>query len=369
MRLLTSWMCRVHCHRIIKLSGTLQQFAPEKELIENVHGVRRSFLDIGSELRRKLTSPDIEADPVFSSSATPTVYFIGKMLWSKGLGSLMDLIQYAEESAGLKVKVDMYGGGPNKDEASAKAEKMGIDMPFHGPIDHAELGWSHKVFVNPSTSEVLCTTVAEALAMGKFVVLPSHPSNDFFAQFPNCLPYTNKEEFVGNLYYALTHSPEPLTEEYSYALSWEAATERFAAAGSISVAEAEAMEEALSSSEAGIDVSLPPLTSNEEQRKKISRTFRRTRGRYRYFRARLSEEISKSNVLPKPLQQRLTAELDKRLDVDLDELLSSPKLRVKLSPAKLDKLLLELYDSVVQGPSGDVFRVIGGGSNVGRQSK
>ena len=98
--------------------------------------------------------------------------------------------------------------------------------------------------------------------MGKFVVLPSHPSNDFFAQFPNCLPYTNKEEFVGkdrlvvlflyeshngiagNLYYALTHAPEPLSEEYAFVLSWRAATKRLEAAGSISKEESEAIEAA-----------------------------------------------------------------------------------------------------------------------------
>lgn len=59
----------------------------------------------------------------------------------------------------------------------------------------------------------------------------------------------------GNLYYALTHSPEPLTEEYSYALSWEAATERLESAGCISVKEAEAMREIHSSAEASVEVS------------------------------------------------------------------------------------------------------------------
>ena len=68
------------------------------------------------------------------------------------------------------------------------------------------------------------------------------------------MPFFALQPSKGNLYYALTHAPEPLTEQYSHALSWEAATERFAAAGSISVAEAEAMDKALKSTEAGIDV-------------------------------------------------------------------------------------------------------------------
>ena len=164
MRLLCSWMCRAHCHRVIKLSGTLDKVAPEKELVENVHGVRGTFSDIGSEVRTIVQKSSDHS--IFGSTSDPTVYFIGKMLWSKGLGSLMELLKFAEESANLRVRVDMYGGGPDLEPASKKANNLQLEMEFHGPLDHAELAYSHKIFVNPSTSEVLCTTSAEALAMG-----------------------------------------------------------------------------------------------------------------------------------------------------------------------------------------------------------
>lgn len=360
MKILCSWMCRAHCHRVIKLSATLDQFAPEKELVENVHGVRREFIDIGKNVRTRLAK---KGDPVFSSESEPSVYFIGKMLWSKGIGALMDLIKYAEENADLSLSVDMYGGGPNQIEAKARSEKLGLNMTFHGPVDHAALGSTHKIFINPSTSEVLCTTVAEALAMGKFVIVPNHPSNDFFTQFPNCLTYSSTDEFVGNLYYALTHSPIPMDDEVSYLLSWEAATERLVRAGSLSVAEAEASEEVMSS-----EFSLPAIIDDEERAKKIIRPIHRTRERYRSFRSRLASEVKQSKVLPAQFQKILLDELDKKLDLDLDTILSEPKLRLKLSPAELDRQLLEFYDNMSKSPPGDLLRIIGGGANVGAQN-
>ena len=77
--------------------------------------------------------------------------------------------------------MDIYGQGPHADEIKEFAKKGRLPARFHGARDHSLLS-EYRVFVNPSVSEVLCTTIVEALAMGKWVVCPKHPSNAFFEQ-------------------------------------------------------------------------------------------------------------------------------------------------------------------------------------------
>jgi digalactosyldiacylglycerol synthase len=325
---MSSAMVRAYCHKVIKLSDVLQTFAPEKEETSNVHGVRSDFLKEG--LRRAQEAQSLNNDVVEvmqRSQEEPeetTVYFIGKLLWAKGLDLMLDLEEYYKQCTGEYFAIDIFGSGPEqtsimrsyqgrkqlngngkddesgdddmleqgtsilllgedesdveeliseespegslftvqfktrqrlqkiKDTIKATTESLEFDLPkslheyrrqpipatFPGRIDHALLTKQYKIFVNPSISEVLCTTTAEALAMGKFAIIPVHPSNTFFLRFPNCLAYRNKFEFVANLRWALTHEPEPLSPELAREFTWEAATERFIEASAISHREA-----------------------------------------------------------------------------------------------------------------------------------
>lgn len=312
VQLMSAAMVRAYCHQVIKLSAVLQTYAHEKEFTSNVHGVRSDFLDEGMRRARG------DSLTVGTAEESVKAYFVGKLLWAKGLDIMLELEDYYRQCTGDYFPIHIYGSGPDEKDiirafhgrrrrddslpifnntadvdlrlggarvtsndtdvedsrmvegeplsendhstsnswrltkkAKLKLETLRrkvdeVDLPkslaefrknpvpaeFPGRIDHGALR-NYSIFVNPSVSEVLCTTTAEALSMGKFAIIPVHPSNTFFMKFPNCLPYRNKFEFVANLRWAMTHDPEPLTPELVREFTWEAATERFIVASAI----------------------------------------------------------------------------------------------------------------------------------------
>mmetsp|Transcript_56903 Transcript_56903/g.149899 ORF Transcript_56903/g.149899 Transcript_56903/m.149899 type:complete len:261 (+) Transcript_56903:953-1735(+) len=138
----------------------------------------------------------------------------------------MDQLSRYRKRTGQAVALDVYGSGPDQPAIAEEAARLQLGWTFYPATDHANLQ-DYKVMVNPSLSDVVCTTTAEALAMGKFVVCADHPSNDFFKSFPNCFTYATSKEFALCLQHALAADPAPLSEEDRFRLSWEAATERF----------------------------------------------------------------------------------------------------------------------------------------------
>eukprot|EP00977_Amphora_coffeiformis_P013474 scaffold3570_cov227-Amphora_coffeaeformis.AAC.8 len=234
---LCATVAAAYTDKLIKLSATLQTYAPHKETVCNVHGIRQDFLD----------------------TPAPTgqgIYFIGKLLWAKGLDKLLTFQrmyskhkQKQQSGSGRNnnsgpqqyFAMDIYGSGPDQEEIEAAfcgRKKRPLPVRFCGRADHAAIGPDYKIFVNPSVTEVLCTTSAEALAMNKFVIMPEHPSNAFFEAFPNALLYKTPQEFCSLLLYAQSHDPVPLGEDLRHALSWQAATDRLMEAAAMSPREA-----------------------------------------------------------------------------------------------------------------------------------
>ncbi|KAK8926549.1 hypothetical protein KSP39_PZI018653 [Platanthera zijinensis] len=223
LRYANCWVTYIYCDKNIRLSGATQDLP--RSTVCNVHGVNPKFIEIGKVMSG--------LQPSGRSVFTKGAYYIGKMIWSKGYRELLKLLsKHQNKLSGLQV--DLYGSGEDSAEISQAAEKLNLAVKIHPGRDHADpIFHDYKVFLNPSTTDVVCTTTAEALAMGKIVICANHPSNEFFKQFPNCRQFNNGDEFARLTLEALAGEPAPLTEELRRELSWEAATERFVLAAEL----------------------------------------------------------------------------------------------------------------------------------------
>lgn len=218
--MLNQFVTRLHCDKVVKLSDAVQPLP--RQTTQFVHGVPDSFLAVGE----KKSQPAPEGEARFSRGA----YFMGKAVWAKGYTELLDLMgQHAQrEGPDRAPPIDCYGNGEDLQDVAAASAAKRLPLSFHGAKDHLDDSMhEYKVFINPSRSDVVATTTAEALAMGKWAIVQEHPSNTFFSGFSNCLVYRTPAEFSRHLNYALANDPNPMSPAERKRLTWEDATQRF----------------------------------------------------------------------------------------------------------------------------------------------
>jgi len=145
---------------------------PGREFVDvlPVNGVREKFF---------------QSSPKFKSKALSSL-FIGKLIWEKGFLNLIKI------SAETNLSIDIYGDGPNKLEIELAAKKAGANFNFMGSTNRVDrVLKKYDLFINPSESEVYCTTNCEALAAGLYLLIPDHVSNAGFGDYENALFYDN----------------------------------------------------------------------------------------------------------------------------------------------------------------------------------
>lgn len=198
------FLCESHTDEIIHISpATLASEIPG--VVCHVNGVRSLFLKH-------------QHDP-----NAHVIYFLGKALWSKGYRNLTDLCERNEWFPGMST----FGSGPDVEEIVSHIQTRNLPIQHHDERPHVPAPFApYKTFFNPSTSEVLCTATGEALAMGKFVILPKHSSNEYYYMFQNCLVYQTDDELHQCFQRAQSTSPRPLLSWEQRRLSWASATVR-----------------------------------------------------------------------------------------------------------------------------------------------
>lgn len=166
-------LMRKHADCLVPLSPAIDMGGLEDLVAwQQVTGVFRAFADV----------------PAVTDDAKG-VYFLGRLTWDKGLKDVITL------SKTLDCPIDIYGDGPDQKAIQALAEAQAAPVRFLGPSSSPwEVVKDYRVFFNPSLSEVLCTTTAEALVAGRHVVIPDCPANQPFYDLPNVHVYRTPDQ-------------------------------------------------------------------------------------------------------------------------------------------------------------------------------
>lgn len=113
--------------QVIRLSAATQDLP--RSIVCNVHGVNPKFLEIGKVKLGQQQRGEV--------AFTKGVYYIGKMVWSKGYRELLELLSdHQDEFSGLQV--DLYGSGEDFDHIQEAAKKLKVEVRVNPGRDHAD---------------------------------------------------------------------------------------------------------------------------------------------------------------------------------------------------------------------------------------
>lgn len=113
--------------QVLRLSGATQNLP--KSVICNVHGVNPKFLEIGE----RVAGEREKGQQAFSKGA----YFLGKMVWAKGYGELIELLaKHKQDLNGFNL--DCYGNGEDAHEVQSTARSLNLNLNFQKGRDHAD---------------------------------------------------------------------------------------------------------------------------------------------------------------------------------------------------------------------------------------
>jgi len=186
---------RLHRHLIRRHTDWTVPVSPAAEGITAGHPVRLGR--VTGVLRHYATVPPVQ-------SGAGGAYFLGRLVWDKGLATVIEVARR------MNLPVDVLGEGPDGEAVRALARDRAAPVRFLGPSREP---WTdlhrYRVFFNPSLSEVLCTTTAEALVAGRHVVLPDCPANEPFKPYPNAHFYTDTDGAIAALTRAMAEDPVP----------------------------------------------------------------------------------------------------------------------------------------------------------------
>ncbi len=145
---------------VVSVSGSAGKF------VRDLAGREATVLHRGIEL-----PDDLVAQPV---EEPPTVCYVGRLINGKGVADLLNATAEVHRR-GLPLRLRLLGDGPNAAELRTLTQTLNLGefVEFVGAVDHdtalAEMARG-TVFVNPSWTEGLPTTVLEAAAIGCNIV-------------------------------------------------------------------------------------------------------------------------------------------------------------------------------------------------------